>query len=471
MQLTCLKRILFYSFFGTLTTLVLLGCRSTVPSMAIVEKNVEERRITAQEAVQDRNILNEYHHLLEPPQHELLAVRLLSDQSHILKKGGETFIQVGLASRPPQTSTSHLHFLVFVPQLQDEQLKGELRRLTDVLEQRSRILPTGSQVSVDWNYPTPFSNQLDAVLPHQNADDLGRFVRRFVLHPFEGDKHRIILVVGKHGGLSQSQQQNLVDMAEVFTANSVTFSTLAIGEKPDFAFLEKLSQRGQGLFRVMTTEMDMPQWIEDEVADMHASPLKDIQVQLELGSGVSVVKYLSDFPRSLPGNRLELRSPDLQLGEQRAFLAKVSIPPSQDQSSLRLMRATVSYYDPIENKYHTTQDELSIAYTDDINQSLTQHNTHVQRSLLILKTAETIQNVATEVRNDRIYKGMAILKQQSRSLRKMGNDLQDKELLRDARVLDRYAKRLFEFSEESFQTFKIWRDLNWDTDRYEDELQ
>ena len=64
-----------------------------------------------------------------------------------------------------------------------------------------------------------------------------------------------------------------------------------------------------------------------------------------------------------------------------------------------------------------------------------------------------------------------MLTRQSRKLNAMGSTLKDEEILRDARILDKYAERLYDFDEEAFKMIRIWKDLYWDQGRFTDTYQ
>ena len=63
---------------------------------------------------------------------------------------------------------------------------------------------------------------------------------------------------------------------------------------------------------------------------------------------------------------------------------------------------------------------------------------------------------------------MALLTAQSRDLKRLGAIRKDKELLYDARVLDKYIDQLYNFDDKTFQTLQIIRDLSWDKNRFSD---
>jgi hypothetical protein len=112
------------------------------------------------------------------------------------------------------------------------------------------------------------------------------------------------------------------------------------------------------------------------------------------------------------------------------------------------------------------RESVAIRYVDDPNLALRHANAAIERSLLILRTQETLVSAAREIRNRRNYQAIALLTGQSRALKQAGEGRNDRELARDATILARYAERLYDFDGEWFKSVKIWNDLTWDTERF-----
>jgi hypothetical protein len=96
----------------------------------------------------------------------------------------------------------------------------------------------------------------------------------------------------------------------------------------------------------------------------------------------------------------------------------------------------------------------------DRNKTLGHTNPQVQRSLLILQTQKTLQDIVPVIRDKRYYQAVALLTQQTQQLIGYANQYPDAELKRDASILNQYADRLYDLDDELFQTITIWRDLS-----------
>jgi hypothetical protein len=97
---------------------------------------------------------------------------------------------------------------------------------------------------------------------------------------------------------------------------------------------------------------------------------------------------------------------------------------------------------------------------------LNNDNEKVARSLLIMDTQSVIQDIVPVIRDQRYYQAVAMLTKQKLKLQKFAQQHDDEELLRDSKILNKYADKLFNYDQDMFQTVKIWHDLSWYTDRY-----
>ena len=156
----------------------------------------------------------------------------------------------------------------------------------------------------------------------------------------------------------------------------------------------------------------------------------------------------------------------LKQGHQRVLLAELEIPARTQNRTNDLLEVDLKYYVPSAKRYYKAHETVAVLYVDDPNLALPHANEAIERSLLILKTQETLHSVAREIRSRRNYQAIALLTGQSRALKQAGEGRKDPQLVRDATILAQYADRLYDFDGEWFKSVKIWNDLGWDADRF-----
>lgn len=461
-----MKKLLYNAIiFLFVSTLVGCGPARLRPT-SVMERSLEEGRVVVETDLQEYEILNAYSHLLPEPKDELLKVNLISDQSSFLGEGGNTTIQIGLATKKTTIGASNIHFLGYYPEIQEEESKAELEKLLQSIQQSENSLVTGSTITFDWKREKNRDlTQYDSLLESNNSDSLEKFLRPFLIHPFDGRKHRIILLLGEKLTLSGRSQQNLWDMASILRAKGITVSVLVTGEKPHYVFLEQFVTEGGGQLGIVTDSWDFNDWMRDEINDLHAFELKDIRLKLTLHPRVSIEKKMFQAEHRKGTSTLEINLPSMRSGEQRVFPMTVSIPKKQSEQ-LIVGKVETRYLYPAEPRFYSGSTNLTVRYTDDINKALLEHNPLIQRSLLIIETGRVMKKVTRMLQEKRVYKGMAILAEHGRKLKKVGQQLNDRELLKDAEVFEKYEKRLYKFSEESFQDFKIWMQSNFGEERF-----
>lgn len=447
----------------------LTGCSTVeLKPTSVVQTNLEQERLTPGQATNKALVLDAYQHHLDAPVDAPLAVHALSQFEFFLREGGTGVVQVGISTRAPTIGVSHLHFIVLSPRRDDAgDMANKFENFFNAAVALQQRLPAGSTVTVDAGaLPTKVKVPFAALKSELKGDTLETILKEYLFVPLENGKHHFILLVGDHGKLTAAQQQNVVDMAEILVNRGAGVSVLAMGDKPDVAFLAKLSGTGDGVYDLYNQELLLPRWLDDVVANMHATRFRDLSLTMNFAPRLSLgSKWISD-KYTTRDRQITVTVPELKQGREKVYLVEVTVPPEIDTTSAALVSVFARYRDTASDKILTAQTSKALVYTLDPNLALTQPNKSVQRSLLIMKTADVIDEVATTLRDKRPYKGVAILSKQAQELRTLATPIKDDELLRDARILDAYAQRLVNFTDESFQSLKLFRDLSWDTARY-----
>jgi hypothetical protein len=456
-----------HAFAAASLLAALAGCASRA---TIVEKNLEEGRLVPSEALATLDFLNEYHHPLPPPRRSPAGLDIALDRRNVPAAGGKVLVQMGISTATPVAKPVSVHALVFAPSSPG---KDEMDRIAKALGAVRGEAREG--LTVDAIQPVSgLEVREPRLLPAAKDSSLKTFLAAFARHPFDEGEHHLILIVGTYAGFSglsgldARERQDLVDLGRVLSAKSVTLSVLSVGDKPDFAFLQRLGDTGQGGFTVATASLDYDAWIREDLRNRGAETLSEVEVTATVGGGARLVRVLAPLTVRSSGERARYALPALKQGEQRVLLAEIEVPARGQNPSSEALAVELKYFSPGTRRYYRSRETVAVQYVDDPNLALPHSNAAIERSLLILETQKTLQSVATEIRNRRNYEAIALLTRQGRALKQAGSQLADAELLRDSTLLTKYADRLFDFDGESFQFVKIWNDLSWDTSRFRD---
>jgi len=445
---------------------LLVGCSSTP---MIVEKNLEEGRLVPEEAVATADFLNEYHHPLSPPRRSPAGLDIALERRSVLAAGGKVMVQVGISTAVPPVKPVSLHALVFAPAAPSS---AELERIGSALA-AIRSQARGNALTVDAVQPVSgLAVEEPRLLAGARDNNLKTFLVAFARQSFDEGEHHLILIVGSYKGftdlqgLNNRERQDLVDLGRILGAKSVTLSVLSVGDKPDFAFLQKLGDTAGGTFSVATDSLDYDAWIREDLRNRSAETLTEVELTATAGGGARLARVLA--PRFIPSSaeRARYALSALKQGEQRVLLAELDIPARGQEPAIEALTVELKYFAPVARRYYKARETVAIQYVDDPNLALPHSSAAIERSLLILETQKTLQSVAGEIRGRRNYQAIALLTRQSRALKRTGGELKDAELLRDATILTKYADRLYDFDGETFQTLKIWNDLSWDSSRF-----
>lgn len=471
-QVTGRASLAAFLLLAAVPILVLPGCASG-PSMSMVKKNLEEGRLIPAAAVSAPDFLDQYSHYPVASGREAFEVHVDTDRANMPLAGGNMVVQLGIVAEPPTIEPVQLHFLIYAPGGHDSGTNVELGNMIEATRRRVAEMPQESSLTVDWSGPRQKTGQdFPPLQKFKKKVDLEDFLKSYIFHDFRQDiKHHLILVVAGHSELSRRSKQNLIDMGRIFNAKSISVSAVYLGDKPDFAFFEKLSHEAGGLFSVISDDFNFADWIDSEVEYVNAGFFKEIQLEAHFKSGVRITRILS--PKSAPDTDRDIKIslPKLRQGQQRVLLAEVYIPEGNAVGSFELVDVSTKYFDVENNRYGRVEKKHSMNYVSDINDAARYQNPIINRSMAILETKRTISAVEQHVYDKRYYQGIALLTGQSRKLKALSGQLNDERLANDAEILDTYAKNLYEFDDKLFQSLKIWKDLGWDVDRFDYEYK
>lgn len=445
------------------------ACSTT---MHVVEKSLEEGNLVPEQAVATADFLNEYHHQLPVPRDQLLDIDIALERPNAMVSGDTVYAQIGLATKKPIAKKTQYHFLVYNPAKLTGGSQQVMQNAARDIQSLANTLPDGSRLTLDFATAVPdFPLQADSLLPAKDETELVDFLRRYVRTPLEPGRHHFVLLLSDHGDLSFKQKQDLVDLANLYKVYSMTLSVLALGDSPQVAFLRSLSSKGEGRFSVTTETFNTESWFKEELRYANAQKLRNIKLTIKGLYGATMKTVTSSMDYQTSEDTVKKSIPEMIQGKNYVMLLKFKTPKVDLPLTAELFTLDVDYFDPVENQYHTISKIGKIHYVMDRNNTLNNDNQKVARSLLIMGTQSVIQDIVPVIRDQRYYQAVAMLTKQKLKLQRYAQKNNDKELLRDAQILNKYADKLFNYDQEMFQTVKIWHDLSWDTDRYAEDYQ
>lgn len=441
------------------------ACGTQTARMDFVNQDLSEERLVGKEAVEAADILNQYHHGYAPSDKEM-SIHIDLDRPRVLASGGELYAQIGVAASPAKVKAAHVHVLVYNESVgNDTHQKFNQQFIDKVAEKISRSNGPLS-LTVDTSYKRPDWLKQTAMMT-DNSSDLEGFLKKFAqTKPPSGTNHAI-LVLGDMNRPGKTARQNLIDLAKLIKVSGSKLSIITIGEKPDFDLLDSMVNRSAGRLSFKNEFFNEEEWINEELRFIHANNYRDIQINIEPMPGVELVEIISPKNIRIANNRIQIVLPTLTSGDELVLLTKLKMPAMKAEKQRELLHATIEYFQPEQQRYKKIQQDAVIAYGLDKNDGIPHVSGKVARSKLILDTHKTIANTAGIIRQGRNYLAIALLNEQGARLNNYIKTNEDKELARDAVILNKYAGNLYEFQEGSLQGFKIWKDMTWNRDRYQ----
>ena len=447
-----------------------LGACSTTTD--VVEKSLEEGDLVPEQALAAVDFLNEYNHQLPAPRGELVDIDIAFERPNVLATGDTLHVQVGIATRPPVLQGTQFHVLIYNPNTLEAASQATLRQLANAMQSMAAQLPKGSALTIDMVNKIPgLADDIKSLVNHKDEPDLVHFLRSYARAPLNEGKHHFVLVLAEQEELWHSDKQNLVDIANIFSVKSTMLSVLSVGDSPQVAFLQALSKKGQGRFNVMTERFDTAAWFKDELRYANAIKLRDIKLSIKGQHGVTIKNVGTPEEYDSSNNVIDKTIEELIQGRSYVVLSELNVPAVLSAADNEIVDVAVEYFDPLKKQYHTLRKAGTVRYVIDRNQTLNLDNDKVKRSLLILNTQAVLQDIVPVIRQKRYYHAVSMLTEHRIKLDEYAQTHTDKELLRDAQILNVYADHLYNYDEKFFQSINIWHDLSWDTRRYAENFQ
>ncbi|VAW66622.1 hypothetical protein MNBD_GAMMA10-3273 [hydrothermal vent metagenome] len=443
---------------------LLAGCSS----MQAVTQQLEEGRLVPAATVETVDFLNQYDHQLPGPTKRLLHIDVALGKNKLMPDGGSLYAQIGLATGKPQLKPRNYHLLM----ANSAALPNEQQALmTNIVKQFGAYmgeLPAGSELSADWMNDVKAPGSAPALLDAESGLGIESFMRRYAKIASLRDKDHFIMILGNHGHLSRAEKQNIIDLVNIFKVKGASLSVLSIANKPEITFLDHMVSKGEGLLNLHTQTFDYKQWIQREVSYISARKINDIKLTISSVNGSKINRVLSPAGVYAETNQIVHYIAQLVQGDDYVMLLKLDVPEMNKSIYRKIINVEVEYFDAEHNRYFKDTKKAKIRFVFDRNKTLVNENKYVKRSRLILQTQKIIGDIVPVIQNKRYYQAVAMLTEQATQLEKFDADYNDHELHRDAKILHRYASKLFDYDGEFFKTFKVWRDLSWDTSRFSD---
>ncbi|MDH5694514.1 MAG: hypothetical protein OEZ47_15560 [Gammaproteobacteria bacterium] len=451
-------------FFVLSLSLIVTACSVPVNRLGVVEKQIEDGRLVPGNALTKTQLLKSYDHLLERPINAPLSLSLEVDQPYLPLEGGKLVMQIGIASQEPKQIDKSFHFLYLRPRNSDQEVNDLLEVLSEDI---ANYVGTRGGVSFDWSRsPLKKKGMPKSLIKHENTADLEQMLKRYLVDISGHQNRHFIVLVADHGNLTQSQQQNVLDMASYLRSKGATLSVLALGKQPEFSFLRQLAGKGNGLFSIYVDSFELASWIKEERRYVGANEISDVKISVDLADGVEVLDSIAGPQALMRDSKFVFSLDDFREGEQRVALFRLNVPQGDDRRPLNVAKVRISVFDGNSQRYFETSSSLSVHYSGDLNKIFTQHNPRVDRSLAILQTVEVLVESERLIKAGRPYQAMAEVSKHRNHLEQLATSLKDKQLLEDARALASYEGRLYTHTGGAFQALKEWRDLNFDQHRF-----
>ena len=277
----------------------------------------------------------------------------------------------------------------------------------------------------------------------------------------------LLLISDGHANAGEQDPKKLEQIASTSASNSITTSTIGLGNGYDEMILSALSRGGGGQHRFAATIDEAIGAIAAEVNDLlEKSAINAIlKVTPVPGlTGVPAIELLQQLPYWKEGDTYVVQLGDFYAGENRRFMIDLEVPGMAALGLATVATVTLDYLNLADMTDFSVVLPIQVnVVPDDIAQGRTA-NTVVRAERMVLRAQSEKALATEELHSGRVKDAAQRLKSAATNLRKEAADIsatdeQSSETLRIIRAEADEMERLATFAEHEDAQFAIKRNI------------
>ena len=454
-----------------LICLIATACGTTSP-MQIVQQRLAQDKLVPQAAIAPvDNFLNHYQFATDVSTTDAMRIAIHPERNSMLANGDQMLVQVLITSPAPRVQNSQLHLLVYNgDEASPASLQEQDKLLHSILKARAGISQWQS-VTVDY-YQEPETKQrstMTRLLSEYKTGGLSHFLSRVSRLQLASGNHHFLLLSNELSQTSDLDKRNCIDIGRILKVKNHSLSVFSVAEQPDMGFLAQLSQAGQGRLELVTNQFSAPDSLRSELSHLHAKSYTKVRLRLSSGGGPQIRAVLSPSNAHYKQTNLRYNIDTLAQGQHYVLLLQLASPDSGGLIGAGSLKAELEYLDPNDQRHHRQKHNTSIRLVADPDLIDQEINRNVKKAQLIIQTQQVLTDIVPYIQDKRYYRAISMLLKQELELREFTSSQNhcDPELIRDADILQQYSNKLYAFDESWFQTLKIYAQLGWDNQDYQ----
>lgn len=253
--------------------------------------------------------------------------------------------------------------------------------------------------------------------------------------------HRIILLSDGRANVGPKSPSDLGRLGAGLIKENISVTTVGVGTNYNEDLMTLLAQKSDGNTYFVEESQDLAQIFNEELGDVLSVVAKKVNLIIECRDGVRPIRIIGREGR-IRGNSVELAFNQLYGGQGKHALVEVSVPAGKDGETREVAHARVSWDNAVTSKQESARAVGRGRYSRSKAEVDGSVNIEVKRASTIVFNAQAQEDAIKHADAGRVAEAADILEKSADEMKKLANELQDKELRRKAEWQEAEADRI-----------------------------
>lgn len=257
------------------------------------------------------------------------------------------------------------------------------------------------------------------------ANEIRKFSR-------DGYVNRIILLSDGLANVGPSNPRELGRLGASLIKESVSVSTVGVGDDYNEDLMTELSQNSDGNFYFVENSQDLPMIFSRELGSTLKVAAKSLILHIEFPEGVKPQGILGHNYK-INDNRMDVFFNQVYGGHEKSLMLQVLIPPEQARKTLELASLRLDYEDAVNGGKHSARDAVKASFSGDPTEVKESVNPAVVKDYLLQNNAVVKQKAIIEADKGNWQAARKMLQKSAVELKKTAEKTGNKELEKEAK--------------------------------------
>ena len=253
--------------------------------------------------------------------------------------------------------------------------------------------------------------------------------------------HRIILLSDGIANVGPSSPEDLGRLGAALIKEDISVTTVGVGTDYNEDLMTSLSQNSDGNTYFVESSRDLSRIFTAELGDVLSVVAKKVNIIIELPNGVKPLNIIGREGR-IKGRMVELSLNQLYGSQEKYVLIEVEIPGGKSGEKKDIAYVNVSYENPFTQKKETSSGRVYARFSKDKIKVKKSANIAVQKEYYLNLNAISQDKAISLSDKGKKNEAVSELKKSANKLREVGQEHNDKDLLKRAEEMEVQAGQI-----------------------------